>query len=479
MTSKLVVLSLSCIVATRVVQGVRVIKTSGEELDPSKRVDVDAPHAAGWLGWGRWVAKQDLWHMTALSGESLFARNMPGSCFKEQSCRSVTSFKSKSFESVSSWSSYYSSSFGMGVTGGYKGFTGSIDASMGTSIGTSGNVSRRVFYATTTAQRKCFRLVRDKFCAYNMSHLQPAVLSRLTALPTGSPYDSAKMEAWKVSFIQRFGTHMAMSSSHGARVQSLASVDSRAEVSSACVTQSMCGSFGWVAAGDVNFCSNSSSCDNTTDSFSSQKNQCVAIGGDTTLQLQVCQAKPSAETVNAWLGGGNVETGSTAYEFSFMPISEFLTNVDFDKFYDASETLAKAVEYSNCRIGMTPPIEAWRNSRCECVRKCENGGTLDPATCTCKCQGNPKHGFTGPTCTQEYGKCQPGPGSGNPDASRKCPIANRCASWFQGHTCRASEVCCATNFNTRCCPFGSTCRCDSGGCTCGASLAAVATNTTG
>lgn len=427
---------------------------------------LDAPHAAGWLGWGRWVAKQDLWHMKTLSGESLFARHMPGSCFKETDCQHTHSFKTHTFNSVDGWSNYLRKTFGMGLGGSYNGFSASIDASMGSTVSSSGNVTKRISYAVKSSQRSCYRLVRDKFCAYNTSNLQPALLSRLAALPTGSPYDSSKMEAWKVGFIQRFGTHMAMSSSHGALVQSLASVDSRSEVSSDCMTSGLCLKFGWLAAVNLKLCSNTSRCDEGSRSSVSQKSNCVAIGGDPNLQSQVCQQGVSQDTLNDWIKGGDDKAGSTAYKFSFMPISDFLTNVDYDRFSDAAVTLARAVEYSNCRIGLTPPVEAWQDSKCKCVRKCENGGTLDAATCTCKCRGNAKQGWTGPTCAEPYGSCQAGVGTGNPVAARKCPIDGKCASWFETKRCKATEVCCATNFGTTCCPFGSSCSCSSNQCSC-------------
>jgi len=114
------------------------------------------------------------------------------------------------------------------------------------------------------------------------------------------------------------------------------------------------------------------------------------------------------------LAGGDLQAGSSAYRYSFMPISDFLTNVDFDEFYETALTLERAVEYSNCRIGQNPPVQAWDDSGCRCVRQCDNGGELDLATCTCKCRGNAKQGWTGPTCSEAYGSCQAGVGTGNP-----------------------------------------------------------------
>merc|ERR1712151_267539 len=178
-----------------------------------------------------------------------------------------------------------------GVSGGFGGFTASIDASIGSKVDSSGSASKRLSYAVKSSQRKCYRLIRDEFCAYNRSNLQSKFLTRLAALPTGSPYDAKKMEAWKVSLIQRFGTHMTMASSHGALVQSLASVNSRSELSSACMTSGLCMKFGWVAAGNagLKLCSNTSRCDKGSKSSESHRSTCVAVGGDPQLQSKVCR----------------------------------------------------------------------------------------------------------------------------------------------------------------------------------------------
>jgi len=413
-----------------------------------------------------------MWHMQSMGGESLFTGDMPGSCFKEADCRHAHGFRTHTFDSVERWSSFYSSSFGIGLSGGYGGFSASVDASMGSTAGSSGTVSKRISYAVQSSQRKCYRLVRDDLCAYNMSHLQPELITRLASLPKGTPYTADKMEAWKAGFVQRFGTHLTLESSHGALVQSLVSVDSRSEQSNDCMTSGMCGKFGWVGAGNVtgnvglSLCSNTSSCDNSSRSSDSEKSTCVAIGGDPQLQNKMCLPSVARETVEAWLEGGDLGAGSSAYRYSFMPISDFLTNVDFDAFYETALTLEKAVEYSNCRIGQNPPVQAWDDTGCRCVRQCDNGGELDPATCTCKCRGNAKQGWTGPTCSEMYGSCQAGVGTGNPGAARKCPVGGKCASWYDSHKCQQTEVCCATNFGTKCCPFGSSCKCGVDKCEC-------------
>merc|ERR1712127_307401 len=433
-----------------------------------------APQAAGWLGFGRWVSKGDLWHMLSLHGESLYARHMPGSCFEEADCRHAHSFISQHFKSVEAWSSYYSSSLGLGLSGGYQGLSGSIDASLGSTSGSSATGSKQMSYAVKAVQRMCYRLVRDKHCAYNRSNLQPALLARVAELPKGSPYTAEKMEAWRASFIQRFGTHMATGSSHGALVQSLVSAETRVEESSACLDSSLCSKFGWVAplssnseeAQGVDLCSQASSCDNRTSSSRSEKTSCVALGGDPALQSKVCQASVSEETLEAWQADGDLKSGSSVFRLSFMPVSEFLTNVDFSEFYEAAQTLEKAIEYSNCQLHEQPPVQVWDGAKCQCVRQCGEGGVLDAASCTCKCRGDLQHGWTGSDCREVYGFCQPGAGTGNLGAARRCRVSNRCSSWFEGKQCKATDVCCATNFGTQCCPFGSSCQCSGNSCQC-------------
>jgi len=412
------------------------------------------------------VARGDFWHMQHLGGESLFDRHMPASCFREVGCRHAHSFKSQHFNSVEKWSNYYGSSFGLGLSGGYNGFSGSIDASTGSTASSAGDLSKRISYAVTMSQRACYTLIRDKHCAYNKSNLQPAFLQRLAALPKGDDLTPQNLEVWKASFVQRFGTHLVTSSSHGALVQSLVSVESRSEKGSSCMESGLCSKFGWMSTVGADSCSKTNTCNNSSRSSESEKFTCVALGGDPSLQSKICQADVSRQTVDAWLEGGDLTAGSSAYRLSFMPISEFLTNVDFDEYYEVAQALGKATAYSNCRIGENPPVQLWDGFACRCVRACANGGSLDPSTCTCKCRGNAQHGWQGPDCKESYGSCQAGPGTGNQGAAAKCPAHGRCSSWYETKVCKATDVCCATNFGTTCCPFGSSCRCGAHQCSC-------------
>lgn len=447
--------------------------------------DTSAPQAAGWLGWGRWVAKEDFWHMQGLHGENLFTRHMPDSCFKVGNCRHHSFSKSEHFESVETWSSYYSSSFGQSMGAGFGGLSASIDASMGLTQSSSGRVSKRLAYAMKTAQRKCYRLIRDMHCAYNKSNLQPALFERIAALPKDGNFSVGNMEAWKASFIQRFGTHITTSSSHGALVQSLSSVDTYSEVSNVCLDTSLSEKFGWTAVdANVNVSSKRSQCSNTSKASSLVRSTCVAVGGDPRLQPKICLANVTEHTFDSWLHGGDLNAASSLHHFTFLPMGDFLKNVDF-AYHAAAQMLEKAVEYSNCRVKENPPVQSWDGSRCQCVRQCPagyrldpssctckcarqcaNGGQLDLHTCTCRCRGNTRHGFKGPDCTKSYGSCQAGRGTRNWGAAERCSKQGKCSSWFRSNQCKATDVCCATKFGTRCCPFGYSCRCSYRTCGC-------------
>lgn len=435
-----------------------------------------APHAAGWLGWGHRPAAEDLWNMQSLEGERVFARHIPGDCFVEEDCRTAQSFESQHFDSVEAWSKYYSNAFDLGPVG--------LANSIRVSVGMKGDQSKRLSYVAVSAQHTCYRFMQDDRCAFNVSNLQPALLERVRALPKGSPYDAEKMQAWQSGFFARFGTHVTFNSSHGALVQALAVVDTSSESSQACLESGLCQRFGWLAPATSNLtesnltralagselCSNSSArCDSRTGatlSEMSERSTCVALGGDPLLQGKICRKTVAGDTLDDWLQGGDISSGSSAFRYSFMPLADLLRKVDSEAYSEAAQTIEKAIEFSTCKTSEDPPRWAWSESGCTCARVCENGGALDEATCTCSCRGSAEHGWTGPICTETYGSCQPGNGTQRESSARECSRQNRCDSWFSGSACKATDVCCATVFGTRCCSFGSICDCSTMGCQC-------------
>merc|ERR1740129_1999667 len=111
---------------------------------------------------------------------------------------------------------------------------------------------------------------------------------------------------------------MVASSRHGAMVQSLASVDFRSEEAGSCLNAALCLNFTWMQVANAAFCGNISSCSNSSSSTFEEKLTCVALGGEPTLQNQICQENATQQTIDAWLQGGDPQSGSSAYGFDFM-----------------------------------------------------------------------------------------------------------------------------------------------------------------
>jgi len=188
----------------------------------------------------------------------------------------------------------------------------------------------------------------------------------------------------------------------------------------------------------------------------------------------MCNSATTAETRARFFEPSEDELNSdlTVVGMDFKAIEDLA--LAYGASYQNTRSIGKAREYHMCKA---LPSNVWQWSaedcgsangegKCKCIRKCENGGVLDEATCTCKCRGNAYQGWKGETCTEEYGSCQPGAGTGNPKAARKCPETNQCASWFHGYNCKQTEVCCITDFHGTCCPYGSTCNCGVSKCSC-------------
>ena len=57
----------------------------------------------------------------------------------------------------------------------------------------------------------------------------------------------------------------------------------------------------------------------------------IAHGGDPALQGQGCQPGVTRQKLGAGAAGGDPQDGSPAYQYSFMPIADFFTNVDVGK----------------------------------------------------------------------------------------------------------------------------------------------------
>merc|ERR1712050_166827 len=119
-------------------------------------------------------------------------------------------------------------------------------------------------------------------------------------------------------------------SAHGALVHAIESTKSRSESHSATQDSSLCLKFGWVgvASAGLEFCAKRESSDTRSEESLERESTCSAIGGNPRLQNQICRKDVANETLDEWLSGGDLQAGSSAFRYSFMPISDFLTNVD-------------------------------------------------------------------------------------------------------------------------------------------------------
>merc|ERR1719277_2297006 len=125
----------------------------------------------------------------------------------------------------------------------------------------------------------------------------------------------------------------------------------------------------------LKLCAKNDQCDAKNESSSFESSTCRAVGGDEDLAVKICGQDAGNEDVESWLSGGSLDSGSSAYRFKFMALSDFVSALEIDDYNEISSTLEKAVEYNSCRMGQNPPVEEWDDdSGCKCVRQCENGG---------------------------------------------------------------------------------------------------------
>lgn len=420
------------------------------------------------LGRGHWVAKEDLWSMDARPSLSLFKSDFPAKCFEEADCTAKSGFDSTSSSDVRSWAKNFGSSFGLDMSGSYNSVSGSISSSMGSDSSGNGQVIDKIVSVQWTSARKCKRLVRTTDCALNPKFVVADFINSIEKLlPIGSPFSADRLSQWKETFIQRYGTHYTIESVHGAMIKAIANSHYTDSVSQECLDSSLCLGLGFVSAkgdGKGDFCYKENQCSSQKNASTNSHVKCIAIGGQINLQSKMCGSSIPAGDQDTFLGGGDLDAGSSVISFKFKPISDFLRNLD-PKYEDAAKTLEKAVEFANCRISKEG-MQAWRQEGCVCLRKCENGGTLDETDCTCKCRKDDWHGWKGPNCEQTFGSCKEGPGTGNPHAAWECRGSNICASATYQRNCKPTDVCCTTDFGVTCCDFGQSCNCGWSSCNC-------------
>lgn len=411
----------------------------------------------GTIGVGYDVPRSDLWSFRGNYIRQFYSDDMPDSCFQEDPCPHTTEKRSYDFTSVKKWSQKYSSHFGIELSGGYKGFKGSITASIGKDFENTWSNERNVSWYYVAKTQKCYQLLAS--CATNPDYLAPRVRSMLNSLPQNGT-DAQTMTVWKLAFLQNFGTHIAVKSSHGALLQGTASADRSCKMSSACRNSEGCLKMSFLEYVDLSLCANISECKNTESCRSTFQTSCVAVGGDPSFTApQLCNSD-NTEEIDQFLRGGDLTDSSSRISLTFRPVYEILMQMGF---WQQGLVVMKADDYYTCHSPQRAwlPAGAANDHECQCVLECQNGGSLDPSACTCTCRADDDHGWTGGDCSEDFGKCVRGVGSsGTPTArGRACVEGNVCAGIERSDVCGNTDVCCNRDEGGLCCPWGSTCNC--------------------
>jgi hypothetical protein len=123
------------------------------------------------------------------------------------------------------------------------------------------------------------------------------------------------------------------------------------------------------------------------------------------------------------------------------------------------DIVQRSIEIDACvqtAPGQSPYSWDSNSSTCVCAVVCGPNSKLGDS-CTCKCDGNLKHGFQGAKCDETYGSCQAG--AGTLDLKAACAGDNTCKPSTLGSAreCQATEVCCQSFSTTVCGPFGASC----------------------
>jgi hypothetical protein len=416
------------------------------------------------IGVGFDARRADFWSFRGNYPLDFFSDATPDSCFVEEHCSTATVKHSRSFSSRQSWQQAYVQNFGIELEGGHAGFTGGFGLDNGESRDDSWQRRQEVLWASITRTQKCFQFRIN--CLTNPDYLSDRARELLEQLPYDTT-DAAAMRYWAVLFIQRFGTHIAVHSSHGAMIQATSVTSSKCEWSSACRTMAAEAKLGFLRYADLEANFNHSDCTGHNGCEETAQVACAAVGGDPATTVGLCGPDVAQADLNRWLASGNPETGSSTISLELRPISEVLMQMGF---WDQALQMETAAEYYACRASSDA---TWQQNGeddhgCQCTVQCMNGGVLDPLSCTCTCPGDETHGFVGPTCEETYGKCVRGVGaSDTPSArGRACKEGNMCGGIERTEHCGDADVCCNTDSLGTCCPFGSYCDCDGRSCLC-------------
>jgi len=395
------------------------------------------------------------------------------------------------YQSTSSWSNRVSGSFGLSGSGTYKGATFSGSLAMSDVAESMFGGKSRHYFAESRSDYSVF------FADFRPKAVEEAALAAINALPAFDKSNEGVRNQY-FDFFSQFGTHYVRSVEFGGLFRQTATIDvvgaDERNFDESIMSLGLGASFKKAASG--NFSMGSSLTTEQQKEFESIAtfNNLRVVGGEQTNHVM----PQWLETVE----GAPLPIGTTLEHIAEMFSGKIRT--DLYAAYSAYLSVCPADEHNvvcggsgscnyeaspatcSCPVTCKSPSVMGPTCSCQCPEhiKCMNGGKLIPETCecvcpgdtckncgflekkdcSCRCRGNDKHGWQGPRCEETYGRCHPGPGSGNPDGS--CNGNNDCKNGGGGAStsCRDTEVCCNTCCKSQCAPYGSTCSCGAFSC---------------
>jgi len=388
-------------------------------------------------------------------------KTLDPSCFIMNPTARSTRVSNEFKKSLSDWARSYQAGLGIKLSGGFFGVKVTVDISHEASFKFQNTRNIQTFEHVRENIAATARLSQLCYEDFDSDVLSDRFLTAIQRVPIDLDGTPSSLDNW-VSFIRRYGSAIVTSVSFGTAVRlNYANVGER-EDSDDYLHNKFCLGLEWSgesASAGVEFCAQNTKTNNKSEEY-------IEIQGPN-CQTQGCPGGAADACTNGgvidedrWAtcnAGGVLEDIPQAIQHKFYPISDVLRNLEY---YDEASMMDLATAYQSCEFPWT-----WEEAKhdgtgnrfqgpgCYCRMECQNGGKLDPLSCTCECQQNVAHGWYGPDCSEEFGKCQPGLETGNPEVAYKCPLTGNCGD----EACSKSEVCCANNFNDVCCPFGSIC----------------------
>lgn len=439
------------------------------------------------IGKGYNIPISDLWTLNNINGLAIFSNFSSEELIKNYDCPHISETINSNYTETNSWYQYFAKSININTDASWHG----LDYSVGHSLGQSDYYmwwdQLQSTYVESYNIQNCQQIIQEDDSWSPYDNLSQDFIDTIMSLPINSD-DIATMELWKSAFINRFGTHWATKTSHGAQIKSLTSIETSCETSMDCLIQQTCRSLSFVAIYGDTFCHDEDKCDISEGCEETMSLECTVNGGDPSISSSnLCSDSATEEELNAFLSSGDLDSSSSVVSIQFSSLADLVSGAGYyDQFYQVSQ----AIDYAGCvspwewkevntssspRFSSIPAPSFPSKHSCQCNLECQNGGLLDVETCTCQCPGDAAHGWKGVDCTETYGKCQCAPGSQPNGADQCCVDGNICGSQHENPECGNTEVCCNKDQYATCCPFGYSCDPQSMSVECVANNPALAT----